>query len=66
MFDKLEGISVIDLETLIGLGLAAETKNGLKVLGNGDIKGAYTVRAAAFTSTAKEKIEAAGGKCEVI
>ena len=65
-FDKIAANTVIDVELLQSMGLAAKAKDGLKVLGNGEIKGAYTVRAAAFTATAKEKIEAAGGKCEVV
>ena len=65
-FDKIAANTVIDVELLLNMGLAAKAKDGLKVLGNGEIKGAYTVRAAAFTATAKEKIEAAGGKCEVV
>ncbi|MDD6799590.1 MAG: 50S ribosomal protein L15 [Firmicutes bacterium] len=65
-FEGIEAGKIIDIELLTDLGLAAKAKDGLKVLGNGEIKGAYTVRAAAFTASAKEKIEAAGGKCEVI
>ena len=43
-----------------------EAADGLKVLGNGNVDKKFTVRAAAFTAAAKEKIEAAGGKCEVV
>jgi large subunit ribosomal protein L15 len=41
-------------------------KHPLKVLGNGDLKVKLTVQAAAFTASARTKIEAAGGSCEVI
>ncbi len=51
---------------LIKAGLARKAADGLKVLGNGNVEKKYTVRAAAFTAAAKEKIEAAGGKCEVV
>jgi large subunit ribosomal protein L15 len=52
-------------ETLRGAGLA-KRKHPVKVLGRGDISKKLTVRAHGFSATAKEKIEAAGGTCEVI
>ena len=58
--------AVVDLETLIAKGLARESENGLKVLANGEITKKLTVKASLFSNAAKEKIEAAGGKCEVI
>jgi large subunit ribosomal protein L15 len=58
--------AVVDYETLLAAGLARKADDGLKILGNGTVEKKLTVRAAAFTATAKEKIEAAGGKCEVI
>ena len=58
--------SVIDHQILLDAGLARKADDGLKVLGNGNIEKKLTVRAAAFTAAAKEKIEAAGGKCEVV
>ncbi len=58
--------SVIDHQILLEAGLARKADDGLKVLGNGNIEKKLTVRAAAFTAAAKEKIEAAGGKCEVV
>ena len=57
---------VIDCEKLMKAGLAGKSADGLKILGNGEIGKKLTVRAAAFTAAAKEKIEAAGGKAEVI
>ncbi len=64
--NRFEDGLVIDFETLLAAGLAHKAENGLKILGNGSIEKKLTVRAAAFTATAKEKIEAAGGKCEVV
>ena len=56
----------VTLESLLEQGIIT-TKNGpLKVLGDGELKVALKVKAAAFTKTAQAKIEAAGGSCEVI
>ena len=57
---------VIDAKTLIDRGLVKNIKDGIKVLGDGEIKVPLTVKANKFTATAKQKIEAAGGKVEVI
>ncbi len=61
-----EAGAVVDYETLLGEGLIKEVKNaaGLKVLGNGEINVALTVKAAKFSASAKEAIEKAGGTCE--
>ncbi len=64
--NRFDDETVVDLELLVANGLAREAKDGLKVLGNGEITKKLTVRAASFSASAKEKIEAAGGKCEVI
>lgn len=58
-------IDVIDLEVLKEMGKAHPSSDVLRVLGNGEIKKAVTVKARHFTASAKEKIEAAGGKVEV-
>ena len=58
--------AVIDLETLVENGIIRKENDGLKVLGNGEITKKLTVKAKVFSATAKEKIEAAGGKTEVI
>ena len=60
--------AVVDFETLYGAGLIKEVKNaiGLKVLGNGEIKVALTVKANKFSQAAKEAIEKAGGTVEEI
>ena len=64
--DKYEDGAVISLETLINDGVVRKELNGLKVLGTGNITTKLTVQATVFSASAKEKIEAAGGKAEVI
>ena len=63
-----ESGAVVDFETLYGAGLIKEVKNavGLKVLGNGEINVALTVKANKFSASAKEAIEKAGGTCELV
>ena len=56
----------VNLAALIEKGIVKKANDGLKVLGNGDITKKLTVEASVFSATAKEKIEAAGGKTEVI
>ena len=58
--------AVVDTEALKKAGLVKKVNDGIKVLGNGEITKKVTVKAAAFSETAKAKIEAAGGKAEVI
>lgn len=58
--------SVVTCESLEEAGVITSPKHPLKVLGNGDLTVKLTVRAAAFTASAREKIEAAGGSCEII
>lgn len=60
-----DGATVVS-EDLIERGIIKDTLDGLKILGNGEITKKLTVKANAFSATAKEKIEAAGGKAEVI
>jgi len=57
---------VIDLELLKSLSKVHSTAEALRVLGNGELTKAVTVKAKHFTASAKEKIEAAGGKAEVV
>ena len=64
--ERFEDGAVVDLDLLVNAGLAHKAADGLKVIGNGNVDKKFTVRAAAFTAAAKEKIEAAGGKCEVV
>ncbi|MEO1669999.1 MAG: 50S ribosomal protein L15 [Cyanobacteria bacterium J06631_2] len=56
----------VTLESLMESGIVTSNDGALKILGNGELNVALTVKAAAFTKSAKEKIEAAGGSCEVI
>jgi len=60
------GLKEVSLETLKERMTIKSDCVGLRVLGNGEIKNAVTVKAAYFTSSAKEKIEAAGGKVEIV
>lgn len=64
--DKFDDGAVVNLESLIAAKIIKEGLSGLKVLGNGSISKKITVQAKAFSAAAKEKIEAAGGKAEVI
>ncbi len=64
--DVFENGAVIDLDTLVANGIIKNTFDGLKVLGDGEVTKAFTVKATKFSATAKEKIEAAGGKTEVV
>jgi large subunit ribosomal protein L15 len=57
---------VIDQKILKEKNLVPKIKFGLKVLGSGNITKPLTVKASVFSATAKEKIEAAGGKCEMV
>ena len=63
---QLKAGTVVTRESLEEAGILTSPKHPLKVLGNGELKVKLTVRAAAFTATAREKIEAAGGSCELI
>ena len=58
--------AVVDLEALLAKKIVRKSLDGLKVLGNGEITKKLTVKATVFSATAKEKIEAAGGKIEVV
>ena len=64
--EKFEAGSVVDTAALLNKGILSECKYGFKVLGNGNITKGVTVKASAFSESAKAKIEAAGGKAEVV
>ena len=64
--DRFEEGTEVTVETLIAEGIIKDVKSGVKVLGNGEITKKLTVKANVFSASAKEKIEAAGGKTEVI
>ena len=63
---KFEDDADVDAQALINAGLIKKVKDGVKVLGNGDITKKLNVKVNAYSKAAKEKIEAAGGKAEVI
>ena len=58
--------AVVSIDTLMKTGIVKNPKDGVKILGNGEFTKKLTVRANAFSATAKEKIESLGGKAEVI
>ena len=64
--NRFEDGSVVDAAALIEAGIIDSCPNGLKVLANGTLTKKVTVKAAAFSESAKEKIEQAGGKAEVV
>ncbi len=63
--NELKEGTTVNLDSLVKAGILTNPKHPLKVLGNGKINVKLTVQAASFTSSAKSKIESAGGKCEV-
>ena len=64
--NRFEDGSVVDLEALLAAKLVRKELDGLKVLGDGELTKKLTVKATVFSATAKEKIEAAGGKTEEV
>ena len=62
----LDAGSEVTLATLLAAGIATTDDGPLKILGDGELTNALTVKAAAFTRSAREKIEAAGGTCELL
>ena len=66
VLNRFEDGTVVDANLLLAEGVLAKCVNGVKILGNGEITRKLTVRANAFSAGAKEKIEAAGGKAEVV
>ena len=63
--NRFEDGAVVDLELLLAAKIIRKPMDGVKVLGNGELTKKLTVKAAVFSTTAKENIEAAGGKTEV-
>ena len=64
--DKFEDGETVTAEALLAKGILSKCAYGYKVLGNGSVTKKVTVQAAAFSQSAKEAIEAAGGKAEVV
>ncbi|MBQ2565204.1 MAG: 50S ribosomal protein L15 [Firmicutes bacterium] len=64
--DKFEDGAVVDAQALLDAGILSKCRYGVKILGRGEVTKKLTVKASAFSESAKEKIEAAGGKAEVV
>ncbi len=64
--NRFENGAAVDAAALIEAGIIKKSCDGVKILSNGKLEKKLTVKAAAFSQAAKEKIEAAGGKAEVI
>ena len=66
ILNRFEDGAVVNTEALLNAGIIKKAPYGVKILGNGKIEKSLTVQVAAFSESAKAKIEAAGGKAEVI
>ena len=66
VLNRFEDGASVGAEELLASGVLNKCPHGLKVLGNGALNKKLTVKAAAFSESAKQKIEAAGGKAEVV
>ena len=64
--EKFDNDAVVTVESLIEAGIVKNPRDGVKILGNGELTKKLTVKANAFSEGAKAKIEALGGTCEVI
>ena len=64
--ERFDNDSTVSVDTLIETGIVKNPRDGVKILGNGELTKKLTVQANAFSAGAKEKIEALGGKAEVI
>lgn len=64
--DRFEDGAVVDEAAIVAAGLVKNTRDGIKILGRGELTKKLTVKVAAFSEGAKSKIEAAGGKAEVV
>ena len=64
--NRFEASAVVDLEALKSAGLVRKAEGGVKVLGKGDLAHPLTVKVDRVSKTAKEKIESAGGKVELL
>ena len=64
--ERFENGAIITVDSLITAGIVKNPRDGVKILGGGELTKKLTVQANAFSASAKEKIEALGGKAEVI
>ena len=66
VLNRFEDGAVVDADALLAAGAISKVLDGIKVLGEGEVSKKITVKAAVFSAAAKEKIEAVGGKTEVV
>ena len=66
LLNRFEDGATVDTAALVKAGLVKGAFDSVKILGNGDLSKKLTVQVSAFSEGAKQKIEAAGGKAEVI
>ncbi|MGN0481898.1 MAG: 50S ribosomal protein L15 [Lachnospiraceae bacterium] len=66
MLEQFDNGAEVTVESLVAAGIVKNTRDGIKILGNGEITKKLNVKANAFSEGAKAKIEALGGTCEVI
>ena len=64
--ERFDNDAVVTVESLMEIGIVKNPRDGVKILGDGDLTKKLTVKVDAFSEGAKAKIEAAGGTCEVI
>ncbi len=66
VLERFENGAEVSVATLVEAGVVSNPRDGVKILGNGELTKKLTVKANAFSASAKEKIEALGGNAEVI
>jgi len=66
VLERFENGATVDVETLVGAGIVKNPRDGVKILGNGELTKKLDVKVNAYSASAKEKIEALGGTAEVI
>ncbi len=66
VLNKFRAGSIVTIEKMLEKGIISNPKDGVKILGNGDLTKKLTIKANAFSQSAIDKIEAAGGKAEVV
>ena len=64
--DRFEDGATVDAQALLDAGILSKCRYGVKILGNGDLSKKLNVKANAFSESARQKIEAAGGNAEVV